>query len=98
MFIKAVKVEEKLGNFESVRELHESIRTVSLERTWRMVLEVALFEGRIGNKEKAREMLTELMNVCPSYGPIFFEASRYEEREGELNFAVEICDKGLKNN
>ena len=84
LFIKAVKVEEKLGNYVAVRDLIETLKDVPLERTWKMVLEGALFEGRIGNRDKARQTFNLLIKKCPQYGPVFFEASRYEEREGQL--------------
>ena len=31
-------------------------------------------------------------------GPIYLEASRYEEREGNLEEALEFCDTGLNAN
>ena len=82
LFIKAVKVEEKLGNYVAVRNLLDTLKDIPLERTWKMVLEGALFEGRIGNRDKARQLFNNLIKKCPQYGPVFFEASRYEEREG----------------
>lgn len=63
-----------------------------------MLLEGALFEGRIGNKAVARQMFRNLLDTCNSYGPIFFEASKYEEREGDIDFAVKICEEGLDYN
>ena len=57
---------------------------VPIEKSWRMLLEGALFEGRIGNKAGARAQFASLMEQCATYGPLFFEASRYEEREGHL--------------
>jgi len=50
LFIKAIKVEEKLGNFEEVRKLIAELAEVPIEKSWRMLLEGALFEGRIGNQ------------------------------------------------
>lgn len=49
LFIKAIKVDEKLGHFDNVRKLVSSMNNVPLEKSWRMILEGALFEGRIGN-------------------------------------------------
>jgi len=37
-------------NFEHVRKLLGALKDVSFEKSWRMVLEGALFEGRSGNK------------------------------------------------
>ena len=61
-------------------------------------MEGALFEGRIGNMEAAREKFQSLMNQCHSYGPIFLEASRYEERESYLHESLAICEKGIDYN
>ena len=54
LFIKAVKVEEKLGNFSEIREMIKNVQSdkdVGMEKTWRILLEGALFEGRNGNRE-----------------------------------------------
>lgn len=63
-----------------------------------MLLEGALFEGRIGNKEAARRQFRDLMDKCQTYGPLFFEASRYEERESQLVESLAICEEGLEYN
>lgn len=63
-----------------------------------MLLEGALFEGRIGAREHARAQFRELMDKCQTYGPLFFEASRYEEREGYLKESLRICEEGLDYN
>lgn len=57
LFIKAVKIEEKMNNFDKIREMVENIRgnkDISIEKCWRILLEGALFEGRCGNRAKAR--------------------------------------------
>lgn len=38
------------------------------------------------------------MDRCSTYGPLFFEASRYEEREGHLEQSLDICAEGLSSN
>ena len=60
-----------------------------------MILEGALFEGRSGNKEAARKAFKQLLKKCQSYGPIYLEASKYEEREGDIIRAMKICEEGL---
>lgn len=47
-------------------------------------MEGALFEGRIGNREGARKAFKYLTEVCPTYGPIYLESSKYEEKENEI--------------
>ena len=98
LFIKAIKVDEKLGEFENIRKLISSVETVPLDKSWRMVLEGALFEGRIGNQAEARKIFTKLLAECKSYGPVFLEASKYEEREGNIEASLEICEQGLDYN
>ena len=68
LFIKAVKLEEKVQEgshkvrdmIQNIKELHED----QLDRTWRLLLEGALFEGRLGNRDAARSLLQYLMNKC----------------------------------
>ncbi len=98
LFVKAIKVEERARRFESVRSQLGGLRDEKFERAWRMVLEGALFEGRCGNKEAARKAFRYLLRNCQSYGPIYLEASKYEEREGEIDKAIEVCEEGLQYN
>jgi hypothetical protein len=46
LFIKTIKIEEKMNNYENVRQLLSMLRDIPLEKTWKMVLEGAMFEGR----------------------------------------------------
>jgi hypothetical protein len=39
-----------------------------------------------------------LIKNCQSYGPIYLEASKYEEREGEIERALQVCEEGLQFN
>ena len=64
LFVKAIKVEEKLRNFEHVRKLLGSLKEVPFEKSWRMILEGALFEGRSGNKDAARKAFKHLLKRC----------------------------------
>lgn len=95
LFVKAIKVEEKSRNFEGIRQLLAGLKDVSFDRSWRMILEGALFEGRCGNREAARKAFRHLIKHCQSYGPVYLEASKYEEREGEIEKALALCDEGL---
>jgi tetratricopeptide (TPR) repeat protein len=64
---------------------------------WRVQIEGAQFEGRIGEKEKARQLFQSLCQNVGN-GPIYLEASRYEEREGNLIESLQFCDQGLNQN
>ena len=64
LFVKAIKVEEKIKNFENVRKLLGTLKDVPFEKSWKMLLEGALFEGRSGNKEAARKCFRHLLKRC----------------------------------
>jgi tetratricopeptide (TPR) repeat protein len=38
------------------------------------------------------------MRECQTYGPVYFEASKYEEREGNIEESLAICEEGLDYN
>jgi len=60
LFTKAVKLEDRAPNgTERVREMVERIRAnreATIDKTWRIYLEAALFEGRMGNRKEARAL------------------------------------------
>ena len=49
LMVKAIKVEEKVRGYHRVRQLLSTLNELPIDRTWRMLLEGALFEGRIGH-------------------------------------------------
>jgi hypothetical protein len=58
LFVKVVKFEEKKENIESIRALVDSIKKASegqIDQIWRVLLEGALCEGRLGYREEARK-------------------------------------------
>lgn len=61
LFVKAIKVEEKNRNFAQVRKLLGALKDVSFEKSYKMILEGALFEGRNGNKEGAKRIFKHLL-------------------------------------
>lgn len=100
LFIKSIKVQERMGNFKAIRDMidHLKQKEGSVDKTWRMLLEGALFEGRQGNRLAAREQFKYLLKKCKTHGPIFLEASKFEERENQISEAVDICYQGLEYN
>lgn len=98
LFVKAIKIEEKARNIDNAKALLSTLRDVPIEKSWRMFLEGALLEGRYGNREGARKAFRYLLKHCPTYGPIFLEASKYEEREGDIDKAIAYCEEGLYYN
>ena len=49
LFLKKMKVEEKLGMYDEVRKSLATLRHVSIWDSWKLIMEGALFEGRLGN-------------------------------------------------
>ena len=57
LFLKALKIEEKEGNFNEVRRLIGSLKNNRIEETFKLLLEGILFEGRCGNVKIAQKAL-----------------------------------------
>ena len=72
-------------------------KTVSIDKSWRILLEAALFEGRCGHRAEARKQFDFLLRKCRHNGPAFVEASKYEERENQLARAIDLCEEGLEH-
>lgn len=98
LFIKAIKVEEKIGNFTEIRKMIKKIIDAPVDKTWRILLEGALFEGRTSNREAARTQFNHLLKKCKTHGPIYLEASKFEERENSLEQSIDLCEEGLEYN
>ena len=101
LFIKAIKVEERLGNHAGVRKLISELKKdpgYKADKVWKILLESALYEGRQGNLEEARRQFRRLFTECQNQGQVYLEACRLEERENQLEQAIEICDEGLSYN
>ncbi len=64
LFLKKIKVEEKIGEVIEVRRAMALLKTIPLDRTWKIILEGALFEGRIGNVKTSRAAMKYLMERC----------------------------------
>lgn len=45
LFIKAIKVEEKIGNFKEIRQMIKKIIDAPVDKAWRILLEGALLKG-----------------------------------------------------
>jgi len=39
-----------------------------------------------------------LYQMCPTYGPIFLEGAKLEEKRGELAKTAIVCERGLEKN
>lgn len=98
LMIKAIKTDEKLGNTAGAHAILARLKDQPLEKTWRTILEGALFEARAGRSDVARKVFHYLMRNVPWYGPIYQEAYRFEERCEEYERAMKIVEHGLREN
>lgn len=101
LFTKIVKIEEKRQNFSKIRQMVDQMKArdeTTIDNSWKILMEGALFEGRCGNRVQAREQFSYLLKKCNHYGQIYLEASKYEERENQLMHAIDICEEGLDYN
>lgn len=97
--IKLLKTEEKLGNEAGARSLLGVFQTLSIESSWKVLLEGAAFEARCGEIGAARGLYQHLMCVCGHYGAVFLEAIRFEERwGGDIDAALDYCERGIGRN
>lgn len=89
---------EQARDFNWLWENLGKLKDIPLERNWKIILEGALFEGWVGNVNKAWMIMRFLMNKCQTYGPVFLEAAKFEERIGNFKSSFEISEEGLYNN
>mmetsp|Transcript_11868 Transcript_11868/g.13801 ORF Transcript_11868/g.13801 Transcript_11868/m.13801 type:complete len:1213 (-) Transcript_11868:1358-4996(-) len=95
LLIKAIKLEERMGNLGAARALLGRLRNVNVEKAWKTILEGALLEARAGNVLVARKVFKYLMRNVPWYGPIYYEAAKFEEKNEEFQRAIAIVEEGL---
>lgn len=97
LITKTIKQLERKHRISHIRNILGSLQNASIEKTWKSILEGALFELRVGRTDAARKALSLLMKRVPWYGPIYFEAFKLEEKEGNYQAAMEIIERGLKS-
>lgn len=90
LIVKSIKVHERDNESDKIRKLLKSDQ-------WRVKVESALFEGRMGNHEQASKIFDSLC-LQVANGPVYLEASRYQEREGDFERALDYCEEGLDYN
>ena len=97
--VKFIKIEEKLGNIKISRNILGGLRDLQVEKNWKILLEGSLMEARAGNLSTARHILKNLVFHCDSFGAVYLEAIKFEEKWGSnLEIALDLCEKGIKNN
>ena len=60
-----------------------------------MIVEGALFEARVGSEDTARRIFKFLKSNVNWYGPIYTEASKFEEVRGRFDLAARAVRDGL---
>jgi len=60
-------------------------------------MEGANLEARQGNIETARMVFDFLIRCVPSFGPIYIEAEKFEERYENYDKALLLIEKGLND-
>jgi hypothetical protein len=95
LLAKVIKLQERLHSYDAVRGMLSALRHESIDKMWKSVLEGSLFEARTGNIAVSRRLFKYLMTHVPWYGPIYHEAFRLEEKEGNDQGALTIIRRGL---
>lgn len=100
LLTKAIKQRERRFEYEHARVLLGTLRSESLDKIWRAILEGALFEVRVGKNSVARKLFQFLIQQVSWYGPIYFHAYKLDERDclndPQLSSSLSIIQKGLK--
>jgi len=96
LLTKAIKHEERMNNLQGARALLARLRNQSVDKAWRTILEGALLEARAGNIVVARKVFKYLMRHVQWFGPIYYEATKFEEKNEEFERAIAIVEQGLK--
>jgi len=95
LLLRGIKFHEQRKNRNAARALLSKIQDVSLEKTWKVILEGALMEARAGNIQTSRRIFQHLSKNSPNHGPIHFEFAKFEENLGKEDQAIEIIEKGI---
>jgi hypothetical protein len=93
--VKVIRIEEKRECISNIRVLIEDIKSrtdATFEQSWKLLVEGALSEGKFGNIEEARNLFNYIISNYKTNGAVYVEASKFEEREDNIEEAVDYCD------
>ncbi|OMJ67246.1 hypothetical protein SteCoe_35648 [Stentor coeruleus] len=97
--IKFIKIEKEIVDISISRRILGSLSGGTIEKNWKILLEGGLMEARNGKIDLARHILQSLVYHCGSFGAVYLEAIKFEEKWGSnLQFALDLCEKGLSRN
>jgi hypothetical protein len=95
LFVKVIRIEEKRECISNIRVLIEDIKSrtdATFEQSWKLLVEGALSEGKFGNIKEARNLFNYITSNYKTNGAVYVEASKFEEREDNIEEAVDYCD------
>lgn len=98
LILRALRLYEKQNRLRDARRLMFSVisEQTNIQKVWRVIFEGAQMEFRAGWSNRARMLYSFLMDNVAWYGPIYLEALRLEEAEGNINNCLKIISKGLQ--
>lgn len=96
LLIRAVKFYERMGDLDQSRQLLSRLKYLSVDKSWKTMLEGGLLEARAGRYSMAREVLKFLTHNVPWYGPLYLAHTKLERDYGSPVEAFSIVEKGLK--
>ena len=96
LLIRAVKFYERMGDLDQARQLLSRLKYLSIDKSWKTMLEGGLLEARAGRYSMAREVLKFLTHNVPWYGPLYLAHTKLERDYGSPVEAYSIVEKGLK--
>ena len=96
LMLKGIKHLERMGDLPTARSLLSQLQCVPINQSWRTMLEGALLEARAGQTHMARRVFKFLLTSAPWYGPVWYEACRFEQRCNHLREALRVAEEGLR--
>jgi len=98
LIIKFLRVEEKFGRIEESRRILSKLKNCSLDKSWKLYLEGALLEAKLGNPKSAQRVFKMLLKNLEMQGNVYLEYAKFEENMGNLLGALKISYEGLSKN
>jgi tetratricopeptide (TPR) repeat protein len=98
LIIKFLRVEEKFGRIEESRKILSKLKHSNIEKSWKLYLEGALLEAKLGNPKTAQRVFKMLLKNLEMQGNVYLEYAKFEENMGNLLGALKISYEGLSKN
>ena len=98
----AGNIEDRLGNIESARDLYGA--SLSIEPSAPTLIAYALLElrspidAKVSNITMVRKLFEEALLIDPKHGPAYNAFGNLERRQGNVEYARQIYENGIKAN